>query len=94
MSLNNLLFLSQGVQVAVFLLFIALIMVFMKVAKLEQRLKNTEDHLIHYITKEDYFETFNNMWEEKAQGGDLGYVEEEAEEKEQWEAASSSRQDY
>lgn len=65
---NNLLFLSHGIQIAMFLLLVGLILVFMKMATFEKRLKNMEDHMTQYVTRDDYLETFNNMWDAKENG--------------------------
>jgi hypothetical protein len=67
--LNNLLFLSNGVQLCLFLLLVGLMLVFMKLATVDRKIKNIDEHLGLYVTNEDYMETFNNMWDEKLQGG-------------------------
>jgi len=68
---NNLLFLSHGIQIAMFLLLVGLLLVFMKMATFEKRLKNMEDHMTKYVSYEDYMETFNTMWDAKARGGSV-----------------------
>lgn len=68
MSLNNLLFLSHGVQLCMFLLLVGLILVFMKMTTFEVKLKNMEEHMSKFITAEEYMESFNNMYDEKAAG--------------------------
>jgi len=65
---TNLLFLSHGIQIALFLLLVGLVLVFMKMTTFEKRLKNMENHMMKYVTYEDYMETFNNMWEAKMSG--------------------------
>lgn len=65
---NNLLFLSQGIQIALFILLVGLIVVFMKMTTFESRLKNMEQNMTQYVTVEEYMETFNNMWYEKLEG--------------------------
>lgn len=74
---NNLLFLSQGVQIALFVLLIGLIMVFMKMTTFEKRLKSMEVNMSNYLSKEEYMETFNNMWYVKQQGGTVSPYEED-----------------
>lgn len=69
--MNNLVFLSHGMQFVLFLLFVGLVLTFLKMATFETRLKNMEDHMLKYVTYEDYMETFNNMWEAKQQGQDI-----------------------
>ena len=66
--MNNLVFLSHGIQIAIFVLLLALVLVFIKGASLEHRLKNMEYNMMQYVTHDDYMETFNNMWELKQQG--------------------------
>ena len=69
--LNNLLFLSQGLQIAIFLLLVGLIFCFMKMTTFDKRLKNIEDNLNQYVTVEDYYETFNNMYDSVSNGEQL-----------------------
>jgi len=76
--LNNLLFLSQGVQLILFFFFIGLILVFMKVSNLEKKIKHLEDNQIKYISYEDYMESFNNMWDAKLQGKSVSPYPQEA----------------
>ncbi len=73
---NNLLFLSHGIQIALFLLLVGLILVFMKMTTFEKRLKNMEDHMVKYVTYEDYMETFNNMWSAVQDGEDVSSLTE------------------
>ena len=80
--LGNLLFLSHGMQIALFLLLIGLILVFMKMTTYEKRLKNMEDNMLKYVTTEDYMETFSNMFDMKERGEDVA----------PWTAATESSQ--
>lgn len=63
--LNNLIFLSQGVQLAVFLVIVGLVLVFMKCATLEAEVKRLEREQTQYVTVEDYMETLNNILDER-----------------------------
>lgn len=94
---SNLLFLSHGIQIALFLLLVGLILVFMKMTAFEKRLKNMEDNMLHYVTTEEYMETFNAMWEEKQRGGYVGayqdYDHEEHDQGDQQRAGLSSIQE-
>lgn len=63
--LNNLLFLSKGVQFCIFLLFVGIVLIFTKMASLEKRIESVEKNWTHYVTNEDYMETFNNMFDER-----------------------------
>jgi len=74
--MNNLMFLSQGMQIAMLLLLVGLVLVFLKSSTLEQRIKNMEDNATQYVSYEDYMETFNNMWDEKSMGGSVAPFEE------------------
>ena len=67
-ALNNLLFLSHGMQFALFLLLVGLVLVFIKMATFEKRMKNMEDNMVKYVSFEDYMETFNNMYDAKSNG--------------------------
>jgi hypothetical protein len=66
--LNNILFLSQGVQIAMLLFLFGLVMVFMKMSALEKRVKNLEQNQRNYISYEDYMESFHNMFTLESQG--------------------------
>jgi hypothetical protein len=61
-------FLSHGVQVALLVLFVALILVFMNFVTLRHKVDQLEKDLDRYVTIEDYMETFNNMFDLKMRG--------------------------
>lgn len=63
--MSSLMFLSQGVQFVLFLLFVAVVLIFIKGAHLEQRMKHLEDSQSHYVTLDDYYETVNNLVDER-----------------------------
>lgn len=66
--LNNILFLSHGVQIAMLLFMFGLVLVFMKMTTLEKRVKTLENDQKSYMSYEDYMESFNNMFDSKLQG--------------------------
>ncbi len=63
--MNNLMFLSHGMQICMLILLLGLLLVFMKWSSLEARIKQLEDASSKYVNVEDYLETFNNMWDAK-----------------------------
>lgn len=69
-------FLSQGMQIAIFCVFVVLMLIFMKIVALEERIKNTENSLNNYVTVGDYMETFNVMWNEKEKGNSVSAFDE------------------
>lgn len=73
--LNNLIFLSQGVQLCLFFIVIAIVLVLMKMSDLTHRVENVEANMGKYVTNEDYMETFNNMFNAKVQGLDTSPYE-------------------
>jgi predicted Holliday junction resolvase-like endonuclease len=66
--INNLIFLSHGVQVAIFFIFVVIVLMFMKIASLENKIKQLDEACEHYISAEEYLESFNNMFEERERG--------------------------
>lgn len=70
-ALSNLMFLSQGMQIAVFVVFVVLILIFMKMATMEKRISDLNSKLEHYHTKEEFLLMFQTMWEAKSEGVDL-----------------------
>jgi hypothetical protein len=66
--ISNLLFLSHGLQLCMFLLLVGLVLVFMKMSTLEQKVSNLENSMTHYVTAEEYMESFNNMFDAKNRG--------------------------
>jgi len=64
-AVNAIKFLSQGVQFALFVVFVCLVLVFIKGASLEHRMTRLEADLNHYVTVEDFLETTNNLVAEK-----------------------------
>jgi hypothetical protein len=66
--LNNILFLSHGVQIVMLFFLVGLVLVFMKLSNFEKKLKQLEESQSKYISYEDYMESFNNMWDFKMQG--------------------------
>lgn len=69
---EHILFLSHGMQLFMFLLLVGIILVFMRLASQEHRIEQLEKERKHYLTVEDYMETFNAMFDEKMQGRDVG----------------------
>lgn len=63
--------LSQGLQVALFLLLVTVVLIFIKMNSYERRLHQLEDTLRNYITYEDYMESFNNMYAAATRGEDV-----------------------
>lgn len=70
-ALGNILFVSQGMQIFMFLFLILFIMVFMKFDDQSRKVEQLERQLDEYVTKEEYMATFNAMWELKTEGKDL-----------------------
>ena len=66
--MNNLLFLSQGIQMVLFILLVGLVLVFMKSATLEHRIKRTEEDLGKYVSYDIFMETINNLVDAKLDG--------------------------
>ncbi len=64
-AVNAIKFLSQGVQFALLVLFVCLILVFIKGASLEHRMARLETDMTQYVTVEDFLETVNNLVDEK-----------------------------
>jgi len=69
---QHILFLSHGMQLFMFLLLVGLILVFMRIASQEHRINQLEKERKHYMSHEDYLETFNVLWDEKMEGKDVG----------------------
>jgi hypothetical protein len=67
MLFNNMLFLSKGLQICVFLVFVVLILVFMKISYLESKLNNVDKHLDHCVNTEDFYELVGNIVEDRCE---------------------------
>lgn len=69
--INNLLFLSKGIQLAFFFGVVIMLLMFMKINTLERAVKTLEKDSSYYLTTEEYMETFNTMFNEKENGRDI-----------------------
>lgn len=70
-ALGNILFVSQGMQIFMFLFLVLFIMVFMKFDEQNRKIDQLERQLDHYVTKEEYMATFNSMWDIREDGDDV-----------------------
>ena len=71
--INNLIFLSKGVQLAMLVIVGAVIILFMRVTVLEKRIKDLEAFAQkNYITYDDHMEYVGNIIQDKSGGGVAG----------------------
>ena len=68
---NNLLFISKGLQLAVLVFFVVLVLIFMKMTSYEQKIKDLQNNMVNYITTDEYLESFNNLLDDKLAGKNI-----------------------
>jgi glucan phosphoethanolaminetransferase (alkaline phosphatase superfamily) len=61
----------EKIQLILFLLFIGILLVFIKLNSYEKRIKELEDSLTNYVPYEDFMELFNNMVASTLKGEDV-----------------------
>lgn len=74
MSLGSILLLSKGVQIALLVLSAVILFLCMRVATLSREIRCVQDNMNNYLTTDDYFETFNNLLDEKLKGNSVSKI--------------------
>jgi hypothetical protein len=58
-------------QAAVFFLFVLLVVTFMRVTAINQQVNRLANAQTHYLSQEEYMESFNNMFDAKMAGENI-----------------------
>ena len=58
-------------------LIIVVLLLSMKLLSLSKKIDQLEAHSINFVTKEDYLESFNNMFDAKVEGESVSFLDDE-----------------
>jgi len=69
--LNNLLFLSKGLQIALVCVVVCIIMILARIAAMNDELKTLKAKQLECVQHDEFMEFFRSYWLEMASGGAL-----------------------